>query len=162
MRPYATCWFGTNHLPHTRDFSEAFFRRAIVLDFNRVFGEREKDPHLLDKLTTELSGILNLCLDAYASALVSGFTDPPSSKLTKQKWRLETDQVQQFVSESCLVDPSYTTKSSSLYSTYKCWALDNGIKKTLGSRTFAERLDIIGYGRVRRNDGVYVSGLKSN
>ena len=162
MRPYATCWFGTNHLPHTRDFSEAFFRRAIVLDFNRVFGEQEKDPNLLDKLTTELSGILNLCLDAYASALTSGFTDPPSSKVAKQKWQLEADQVQQFVSESCLMGPSYSNKSSEIYYAYKCWALDNGIKKTLGARAFAERLERIGYGRVRRNDGIYVSGLKSN
>ena len=162
MRPYATCWFGTNHLPHTRDFSEAFFRRAVVLDFNRVFGEHEKDSNLLDKLTAELSGILNLCLNAYAAALEFGFTDPSSSKVAKQKWRLETDQVQQFVSESCLMGPSYTIKSSLLYSTYKSWAFENGIKKTLGSRNFAERLERIGYGRVRRNDGVYVSGLKSN
>ena len=162
MRPYATCWFGTNHLPHTRDFSEAFFRRAVVLDFNRVFGEQEKDSNLLDKLTAELSGILNLCLDAYASALEFGFTDPSSSKVAKQKWRLETDQVQQFVSENCLMGPSYTIKSSLLYSTYKSWAFENGIKKTLGSRNFVERLERIGYGRVRRNDAVYVSGLKSN
>ena len=162
MRPYATCWFGTNHLPHTRDFSEAFFRRAVVLDFNRVFGEQEKDSNLLDKLTAELSGILNLCLDAYASALEFGFTDPSSSKVAKQKWRLETDQVQQFVSENCLMGPSYTIKSSLLYSTYKSWAFENGIKKTLGSRNFVERLERIGYGRVRRNDAVYVSGLKSD
>jgi len=162
MRPYATCWFGTNHLPHTRDFSEAFFRRAVVLDFNRVFGEHEKDSNLLDKLTAELSGILNLCLDAYAAALQFGFTDPSSSKVAKQKWRLETDQVQQFVSESCLMGPGYTVKSSLLYSKYKIWAFENGIKKTLGSRNFAERLERIGYGRVRRNDAVYVSGLKSN
>ena len=162
MRPYATCWFGTNHLPHTRDFSEAFFRRAVVLDFNRIFGEQEKDPNLLDKLTAELLGILNLCLDAYAAALEFGFTDPSSSKVAKQKWRLETDQVQQFVSESCLMGPSYTIKSSLLYFTYKSWAIENGIKKTLGSRNFVERLERIGYGRVRRNDGVYVSGLKSN
>jgi len=162
MRPYATCWLGTNHLPHTRDFSEAFFRRAVVLDFNRVFGEQEKDSNLLDKLTAELSGILNLCLDAYADALKFGFTDPSSSKVAKQKWRLETDQVQQFVSENCLMGPSYTIKSSLLYSTYKSWAFENGIKKTFGSRNFVERLERIGYGRVRRNDAVYVSGLKSN
>ena len=58
--------------------------------------------------------------------------------------------------------PSYTIKSSLLYSTYKSWAFENGIKKTLGSRNFVERLERIGYGRVRRNDAVYVSGLKSN
>lgn len=28
FRPFCTCWFGTNHMPHTRDFSEALFRRV--------------------------------------------------------------------------------------------------------------------------------------
>jgi len=58
--------------------------------------------------------------------------------------------------------PSYTIKGSLLYSTYKSWAFENGIKKTLGSRNFVERLEKISYGRVRRHDAVYVSGLKSN
>ena len=49
-----------------------------------------------------------------------------------------------------------------LYSYYKTWAWENGIKKTLGSRNFAERLDRLGYGRVRLNDGFHVKGLKSN
>ena len=60
------------------------------------------------------------------------------------------------------MSPSYTIKSSLLYSTYKSWAFENGIKKTLGSRNFVERLERIGYGRMRRNDAVYVMGLKSN
>jgi putative DNA primase/helicase len=37
MRPFATCWFGTNHMPHTRDHSNAIFRRAMILTFNRTF-----------------------------------------------------------------------------------------------------------------------------
>tara|TARA_B110000008_G_scaffold70684_1_gene71712 strand:+ start:11404 stop:11607 length:204 start_codon:yes stop_codon:yes gene_type:complete len=56
----------------------------------------------------------------------------------------------------------YTIKSSLLYSIYKSWAFENGIKKTLGSRNFVERLERIGYGRLRRNDAVYINGLKSN
>ena len=162
MRPYATCWFGTNHLPHTRDFSEAFFRRAVVLDLNREFNEHQKDTNLLDKLKAELSGILTLCLDAYAMAMDFGFTDPPSSELAKRAWRLEADQVRQFVAEGCMVGPTYAVRSSVLYSYYKTWAWENGIKKTLGSRNFAERLDRLGYGRVRLNDGFHVKGLKSN
>lgn len=34
FKPYCTCWFGTNHMPHTRDFSEALFRRALVIPFD--------------------------------------------------------------------------------------------------------------------------------
>ena len=57
MRPYATCWFGTNHMPHTRDFSDALFRRALIVQFNRVFKPEHGncDPHLKDKLLEDLN-----------------------------------------------------------------------------------------------------------
>jgi hypothetical protein len=80
FRPYATCWFGTNHLPHTRDFSDALFRRAMVVPFNRKFTPGvDADPRLKDKLIEELPGILNLALDAYARVIERGaFTEPQS------------------------------------------------------------------------------------
>ena len=61
-----------------------------------------------------------------------------------------------------MVGIEYSEKSSFVYFAYKRWANENGIKKTLGSRNFVERLERIGYGRMRRNDAVYVMGLKSN
>jgi len=84
MRPFATCWFGTNHVPHTRDFSDALFRRAVVLQFNRTFAPHEQDPMLKTKLLAELPGILNLTLNAYARALVGGFTHPVSSEMQRK------------------------------------------------------------------------------
>ena len=45
LKPYSTCWFGTNHMPHTRDFSDALFRRALVVRFNRKFDENDPRPH---------------------------------------------------------------------------------------------------------------------
>jgi putative DNA primase/helicase len=80
MRTFSTCWFGTNHMPHTRDFSDALFRRALVVQFSRVFKPElgNCDPQLKDKLMAELPGILNLSLDAYAKALEDGFTMPQS------------------------------------------------------------------------------------
>ena len=37
MRPYSACWFGTNHRPATNEFSEALFRRAVLVTFNCIF-----------------------------------------------------------------------------------------------------------------------------
>jgi phage/plasmid-associated DNA primase len=57
FQPFATCWFGTNHMPHSRDFSDALFRRAIVLTFNRKFYGTDRDEGLKEKLFAELPGI---------------------------------------------------------------------------------------------------------
>ncbi|MBO6777252.1 MAG: hypothetical protein JJ897_17475 [Marinibacterium sp.] len=159
MRPFSTCWFGTNHMPHTRDFSDALFRRAVIITFNRIFPEGERDPLLKETLFNELPGILNMALDAYAEALVHGFTEPPSAARSKQEWKLEADQVAQFVEDACKVDANAEINVTKLYGRYKLWTDSQGINKTLGIKNFRDRLSRLGYGHKRRSDGKYVVGL---
>lgn len=141
FQPFATCWFGTNHLPHTRDFSDALFRRAFILTFNRTFSPSEQDPRLKEKLVQELPGILNLALSGIADVLRSGqFTVPPSCEQVKREWRVDCDQVAQFIEECCTLDPKQFCSSSDLYAAYQQWAEDAGVKKALNRKNFTSRL----------------------
>ncbi len=159
LRPYATCWFATNHMPHTRDFSEALFRRALILKFDRVFTDDEKDTSLTGTLKNELPGILNYALGAYANAVMNGFTKPESSEVAKQEWRLEADQVQQFTEDCCKKSPDEELQSSMLYSAYKWWADANGIHRTLTQKSFRDRLTRLGYGKRHSSSARYVTGI---
>ena len=159
MRPFATCWFGTNHMPHTRDFSEALFRRAVILQFNRTFAKHEQDPRLKDTLLMELSGILNMSLQAYACALTNGFTAPASSEAAKQEWRLEADQVAQFVNDVCTRDADAMSKAADVFSAYKDWGLENGIKQTMTMKGLRDRLNRLGFGHHKDRVANYVTGL---
>jgi putative DNA primase/helicase len=160
MRPFSTCWFGTNHMPHTRDFSEALFRRATILQFNRTFAKSEQDPQLKDKLKGELPGILNLTLNAYAHALLHGFTEPESSESAKKEWRLEADQVALFVDEVGHRVPDARVLSGDVFTAYTSWASDNGINKTMSQRGLRDRLTRLGFGSYRDQSGRYVTGLR--
>lgn len=160
MRPFATCWFGTNHMPHTRDFSEALFRRAVILQFNRTFAKHEQDPLLKNKLLAELPGILNLSLNAYAVALVAGFTEPASSETAKQEWRLEADQVAQFVDDVCQRDAGARATSADVFNAYRDWASANGINKTMSQKGLRERLTRLGFGADKDRAARYVTGLR--
>lgn len=162
MRPYATCWFGTNHMPHTRDHSNGLFRRAVILTFNRTFTRDEQDTELKDKLIGELSGILNLCLAAYAHALQHGFTNPASSEAAKNEWRVDADQVAQFVQDACTRDADHSEKSSAVYAQYKSWADLNDIKKLVSHKTLRDRLTHLGFGKQKTRDCNWVVGLKLN
>ncbi|CAN0600055.1 unnamed protein product, partial [Ectocarpus sp. 12 AP-2014] len=87
FRPYATCWFATNHMPHTRDFSDALYRRACVIKFNQTFTGKRCDPHLKEKLLGELPGILNMALSAVGWVLAGAdFTEPTSMTQARQEW----------------------------------------------------------------------------
>ncbi len=160
MRPFATVWFGTNHMPRTRDFSEALFRRAVIITFNRIFLKEEQDRDLGAKLLVELPGILNLALEAYGMALLIGFTDPPSSEAAKGNWRLEADQVAQFVEDRCLRADTAETSTSVVFEEYNRWAGDEGISRTMGKKGLRERLTRLGFGERRDAANRYVVGLK--
>lgn len=159
MRPFSTCWFGTNHMPHTRDFSDALFRRAVILTFNRTFATHEQDPLLKDKLKAELPGILNMALNAYALALKVGFTEPQSSKAAKLEWRLEADQVALFVDECCLRQRTGNETIDDVFTAYGNWAQDQGISKTMAKKGLRDRLTRLGFGSKRTGSSRHVVGL---
>lgn len=162
FRPYATCWFAANHMPHTRDFSNATFRRAVILPFNRAFSEDEQDKQLKAKLTAELPGILNLALETLAGVLKKEeFTKTESCEMAKKEWRLNCDQVQQFVEECCVFEPGAKIESSILFRQYRGWAEDAGIMKTLNRNNFTSRMCGLGAVRVRGGGGArMLAGIK--
>jgi putative DNA primase/helicase len=154
-----TCWFGTNHMPHTRDFSDALFRRACILTFNNKFEGRNCDPRLKDALLEELPGILNMALHAIGCVLHTGpFTVPASMLDASGDWRTEADQVRQFVEECCAMAPG-ETRGSELFQAYRTWCISEGIHKPLRHKSFTNRLKMIGAG-VRRTSKVrYYTGI---
>ncbi|WP_417500575.1 DNA primase family protein [Marinobacter sp.] len=162
MRPFSTCWFGTNHMPHTRDFSDALFRRALVVEFNNKFKPElgNCDPQLKDKLLDELPGILSLALDAYSDALSFGFTMPESCQQARERWRLEADQVAQFVDDECERDAAGRIRPQSLFDAYKEWAEENGIHKRLAQKSFGDRLVMLGFERKKSDGTRYITGIK--
>ena len=154
FQPYSTCWFGSNHMPHTRDFSDALFRRAIIIPFNRTFQEHAQDKHLKSKLKEELTGILNLALEAIAGVLKRGeFTKTTSCEKAKREWRLNCDQVQQFAVDECLFIPGIETASGKLFKTYRQWAEDSGIKRTVNRNNFTARMCRLGAERAKGTGG---------
>jgi len=146
FQPFCTCWFGTNHLPHTRDFSQALFRRAKIIQFNRVYQYGvNADPNLKDKLAAEIPGIVNMALDAFAGVIKRGaFTEPASCLQAKEEWRIEADQVAQYVGDRCELVAEAESISKEVYSDYTSWADGAGIARKVNRKNFTTRLVRLG------------------
>ena len=154
MTPYCTIWLASNHMPRTRDFSPALFRRSKIITFNRVFQENEQDKNLKSKLKKELSGILNMALFGIAAVFKRGFfTEPDSCKEAKKEWRLHADQAAEFVQDKCKMGPGYTVTSAEVYREYIEWAEECGIKRTLSKKSLSTRLCNLGAERIKSSDG---------
>jgi P4 family phage/plasmid primase-like protien len=141
MTPFCTIVAATNHLPHTRDFSEALFRRAIIIRFNRVFAESEQDRFLAERLKGELPGIFYRAVKSLEDLFRdNGFVEPQESKDLKAEWRVDVDQCEQFVADCCLLAPSSVIESGRLYTKYCEWAVSNGVHQRLTQRGLSARL----------------------
>lgn len=134
-----------------------------MVPFNRQFKPELNncDPALKEKLVGELPGILWMVLNGYKRALVHGFTMPASCTEAGKKWRLEADQVAQFVEDCCVEDLNGAEPAGRLFVRYKDWADTTwGINKKVGHVTFRYRLTALGFGEKRIADGKLVTGLR--
>ena len=64
FRNLAKLVFSANRIPGSDDTSYAYYKRWLILTFEKTFTEGTKDTDLIHKLTTrdKLSGLLNLAL----------------------------------------------------------------------------------------------------
>jgi P4 family phage/plasmid primase-like protien len=97
FRPYCRLVFSANHVPRSGDASHAFFRRWLVVPFERTFEPAEQLPReeLDAKLSDpkELSGVLNRALDVLPRVRQEGFTESPSMREAWEEFRAMTDPV---------------------------------------------------------------------
>lgn len=91
-----------NTMPQTKDLTDGYFRRIIVLTFNRQFRGDEVNPNLINELLEELPGILRWAVDGLRDLRQeTRFSIPPSALAAVQQYQEEVDPVRQFA-EQCL------------------------------------------------------------
>jgi putative DNA primase/helicase len=152
FRPFVKLIAATNHLPRLTDSSEGFFRRAIILTFNRRFAQAEQDPLLEGRLLEELPGILVWAVEGLQELRERGaFAIPPSSAAALETYRTESDPEGMFI-ESCLARVQRGGMSpAKIYSEYLVWCKTFGFttKTVIG---FGKRLSDFGFDH-RRSRG---------
>ena len=160
MTPYATLFWGTNHLPHPSDYSNALYRRTFILSFNQSFEGRE-DHELENKLTQELSGILNMIMPQLAGLITTGdFDEPESSSRLRERWRVEGDQARLWLEQRTEPDLVAHILITEAFEDYKNWSKDQGYQGTMARNSFNLRLEAAGVEKVRKNQGMGWKGRR--
>jgi putative DNA primase/helicase len=84
--PYARLIFSANHPPKSQDASPAFFRRWLVVPFERTFADGAPGTIPRDQLDAmlgdpeELSGVLNKALEAIVAVRSRGLSESDSTR----------------------------------------------------------------------------------
>lgn len=154
FKPRAGHIFAANGFPKFSDSSHGFWRRPIVVMFNRRFtGDPEREVGLAESIiAAERAEIVCWLARAGSKAIARGcYIEPKSHARAINEWRGETDAVFEFVQE-CLVVVDKRPVSTfnhwsypyDLYRAFLSWAAKTGHKE-MSSTAFGRRLTELGY-----------------
>lgn len=164
FKPYCKLLFSTNNMPRVGDKTEGYYRRLLILPFNRQFSIEERDPKLKQKIAaSELDGIFLWSLNGLTRLRKRGYFEESASMQTvKDAYRKENNNVIIFVEEQCVLDAQADIGSDALYVAYREWCLESEyrpLSKIMFGRELIRQYPAINKGRCgasRRWDGIRI------
>ncbi len=143
FRPEAGHLFAANDLPGSSDKSLGFWRRWLVVDFNRQFEGVNDEKGLGDKIVaSEMPGIAAWAARGAADLLDAGDYVVPQSCIDRvEQWRREADPVRLFLDECAapLHGPDDWTPAKKLYDAFSTFCSQNGFGR-MSSAKFGKRV----------------------
>jgi putative DNA primase/helicase len=141
-------FFGANSLPGTTDQSFGFWRRFLVVGFNRNFEAGGADKDIVRKVLAESKEAIFAWLVSGALRLLrqQSYTVPASHEDLLRKWKQATDSVASWRDERTAATDEPATAQRILYRDYQAWAKDGGYQP-VAENVFGERMAKAGYPR---------------
>jgi P4 family phage/plasmid primase-like protien len=144
FRNYAKLIFSCNKIPETEDYTDAFFRRILIVNFTQQFFGEKDDPDLIDKLCTddEFSGLLYELLSRLPRVLSEGIRKVTSDGMaeTYDKYTRGSNPVKYFVEKGLEYPiPGCKVTKLSLYEHYEKFCHDFGLAPE-SHQSFSRRL----------------------
>lgn len=131
FRPFARLVFSCNELPKNYvDRTEGFYRRLIIVPFNRQIEKNKIDKALKYKFQREKEGILNWALKGLRRLYENNF-EFSENELTdevKKEYKRENNNVISFVEECCEIDSLFSCSRIEIYESYKEFCGEAGLK----------------------------------
>lgn len=124
FNPEFKIWMAGNHKPVIRGNDDGIWRRIKLIPFSNTVAKEDRDSHLQDKLSNELSGIFNWALEGCLEWQDSGLGGCSSINDATTEYRTEMDQIQEWIDECCNLQPNASTQATVLYKNYKEWSED--------------------------------------
>lgn len=103
IHPYARLMAATNNLPASKDTSEGYFRRMLIVGFHRQFSEAERNPNLLTSLLAEMPGIVAWAVQGLYDLRNQGAFSMPASSVQAVDEYKETISPTALFARECLV-----------------------------------------------------------
>lgn len=140
--PTHKSWMAVNHKPEIRGTDNAIWRRIRLIPFTEVIPKDEQDRGLMEKLRSELPGILAWAVRGCLDWQREGLEAPDQVRQATGQYRSEMDVLRNFLEECCELGEGYKDLASDVSEVYQEWAKKNGeerITRRVLTKQLAER-----------------------
>lgn len=145
-----------NHKPAVRGTDLAIWRRILLVPFNVVIPEAERDRKLPEKLIAESPGILRWLVAGCLDWQRNGLNPPAAVKSATEKYRQDQDVIGGFLEDRCTIKPELKAHlfvpKGELHKAYLDWAREQGDSDPLLMRAFGEKMRERGFEEDRHGD----------
>lgn len=128
---YARLLFSCNEIPRNYgDRSDGFYRRLIIIRFDKSVPANRRDANLREKLAVERDGILMWAIEGLKRIIANGytFTETDSTRLELQRYKVDSNSVLSFMEECCEVKVDVEAVRDEMFSKYKEYCNNAGLK----------------------------------
>lgn len=160
LQRYARMMFNCNELPREVEHTDAFYRRFLIILFEKTIEEKNQDKQLAKKIIdAELAGVFNWVMEGLHRLIEQeNFTVCESIEKQVEEFRHNSNSVACFIEEMYYVKSVETSMLlKEVYAEYRTYCHANGLVPC-SSITFGNRLRRLGFILERKNQGnvVYI------
>lgn len=139
--PQFKMWLSCNSLPAVQDKSLFSSNRLKVIEFNAHFDKDKIDTRLKEQFLAEEAKIVifKWLTDGYSMYVRKGLKEPKQVEESVLAYEKSNDRVGMFIDERCEKGEEFKYGRGELYSVYKTWCNNNGLKP-LSAPKFNEQL----------------------
>lgn len=162
---YASLLFACNELPRNIEYTNAYFRRLIILPFLRSIPEEKQDRTLGDRIiANEISGVLNWIVEGVKRLMSQGrFSDCDIASQALANYKIDSDSVASFIDDNNYeksTDNKDCISLQELFKEYMYYCSDSNCH-ACSLKTFSARLKNVGFEVIRKSLGMFVYAKKT-
>jgi len=157
--PEFKLFLATNHKPLIKGSDYGIWRRIRLLPFGVTIPPEERDRNLIEKLKTELPGILAWMVRGCQEWQRVGLQEPEMVVEATENYRTEMDVLGDFLETCCVLRANASVLATPLYTAYRIWAEDNG-ERVMSKRSFGMRLSERRFQKAKSNGIVIWLGIE--
>lgn len=155
-------WISVNHRPSTVDNTYGFWRRVKMIPFTVTIPKERQDPHLLEALLAERSGILAWLVRGCLQWREKGLGSARAVDAATESYRNPQNDLEGFLALCCVKDPYLRVQASELYRRYAQWC-DGQHVSPLRQTDFGKRMKALGWETTKISVNYYIGlDLKQN